>query len=142
VETREEWIARVAGRSGLTKERVATLLDRYGTKAEAYARGTDARAKTPLKSLPDYTVGEIERIAADEQIVHLTDLVCRRSTIALLGRATSQTLQELADIVGRILGWDQPGKEEELRQALAELAAPTRPGGDSVLPPSGLALSR
>jgi glycerol-3-phosphate dehydrogenase len=142
VETREEWIARVAGRSGLTKERVATLLDRYGTKAEAYARGTDARAKTPLKSLPDYTVGEIERIAADEQVVHLTDLLCRRSTIALLGRATSQTLQELADIVGRILGWDQPGKEEELRQALAELAAPTRPGGDSVLPPSGLALSR
>jgi len=151
-ETREKWIARVAGQSRLAPERVATLLARYGTAAEAcaIAEGTscfsgageaagpspegqprmepgaamppDRKAECPpipLASLPDYTIGEIQRIAANEQVVHLTDLVCRRSTIALLGRATPPALRELAEIVGPVLGWDDARKEEEVRRATA-----------------------
>jgi len=128
-ELREQWIRRVAEKSGASRERVATLLARYGTTAEAYLAAADARAETPLQSLPDYTVGEIERIAASEWGVHLTDLLCRRSLIALRGRATDEAVAELAEVVGAVLGWDAPKRLEEARLAMSEVrpSLPLRP---------------
>ncbi|MCY3019773.1 MAG: FAD-dependent oxidoreductase, partial [Planctomycetota bacterium] len=116
---RAEWIKRVAGKSGLTEERIAVLLERYGTAAEEYATGANTEAERPLKTLPAYTVGEIERIASSEYVVHLADIVNRRSLIALLGDARKEALQELAEIAGNVLHWDDARKQQE-----AELAAP------------------
>ncbi len=118
------WIARVALASGLDEARVRTLLDRYGTTAEAYATGAGAEARQPLASLPDYTAGEITRIATDEYVEHLTDLVCRRSTIALLGQADRGVLSELAGIAGAALGWDRTRQDKEIELALDELRVP------------------
>jgi len=123
-DARQAWIARVAEASGLAPERVATLLARYGTAAEAYAASAEARGETPLAALPDYTDAEVRRIAAEEQVVHLDDLVCRRSTIALTGRATAEALAELARVVGDVLGWDDARQAEEVRRTLKEVAVP------------------
>jgi len=140
-EQRKEFIARLAGRTGLSETRAADLLARYGSHAETYARdaagntdastdnageGTTAGAadETPLKNLPDYSVGEIRRIAAEEYVQHLDDLVCRRSVIALLGRATEPALAELAEIAGEILGWDSARQAAEVARALDELRMP------------------
>jgi glycerol-3-phosphate dehydrogenase len=121
---RHAWIDRLTEVSGLHDERVATLLSRYGTAAEAYARAASTEDETPLAALPDYTVGEVRRIAAEEQVVHLDDLVCRRSTIALSGRAGREALEELAGIVGDVLGWDAGRRAEEVERTLAEVAVP------------------
>jgi glycerol-3-phosphate dehydrogenase len=121
---KEEWIARVAAASGSRPARVAALLARYGTSAETYLAGAQAGAEGPLTSLPEYASGEIRRIAAEEYVVHLVDLICRRSTIALLGRASKPVLEELAGIVGDALGWDQDRKAGEVQQALAEVRVP------------------
>jgi glycerol-3-phosphate dehydrogenase len=118
------WIARVALGSGLDEARVRTLLDRYGTAAEAYATGAGPEAQQALASLPDYTAGEITRIATDEYVEHLTDLVCRRSTIALLGQADRPVLSELAGIAGAALGWDRARQDKEIELALDELRVP------------------
>jgi len=115
------WIERVSAESGLSRDRVAVLLNRYGTSAEEYARGADPDAETPLKSLPDYSVGEIEHIVANEYVEHLTDLICRRSLIALLGQATPDVLAELAEIAGGFLDWDPARRERELALALMEV---------------------
>jgi len=117
---RGEWVARVAGETGLSAERVATLFERYGTAAARFGAGDE----TPLAALPDYTVGEVRRIAAEEQVVHLDDLVCRRSTIALLGRATEPALTELARTVGAALDWDAARQADEVHRALAEVRVP------------------
>ena len=114
---RAEWIARVAKVAGLKESRVSDLLDRYGTAAEAYAKSTDAAKERPLKSLPSYTVGEIERIVANEYVEHLSDLVCRRSLIALLGDAREPVLRELADIAAPLLSWNSNRKEQEVKAA-------------------------
>ncbi len=121
---KEAWIARVAKASGLDETRLAALLDRYGAAADLWATQADAGAERPLESLPDYTVGEIARIAADEYVEHLTDLVCRRSTIALLGDARRDVLQELAEVMAPPLGWDDARKEEEVERTLAEVRVP------------------
>ena len=123
-ERRREWIRRVAAESGLAEGRVAALVERYGTTAEAYAMCADAGAETPLRSLPGYTVGEIRRIVAREFVEHLADLVCRRSTIALLGDARPDVLRELAQVAGGVLGWDPARQEQEVAQALAAVRVP------------------
>ncbi|HUU09299.1 MAG TPA: glycerol-3-phosphate dehydrogenase/oxidase [Phycisphaerae bacterium] len=118
---RAEWITRTAQASGLPEDRVAVLLARYGTDAEAYAMAADAEAERPLRTLPAYTVGEIERMAAHEYVEHLGDLVYRRSIIGLLGDAREDVLRDLAVIVGRILGWDAARIQREVAAASPSL---------------------
>ena len=122
-EERRAWIGRVAVANGLAAERVAALLERYGTGAEHWAQQTDPAWRQPLGTLPDYTVGEIRMITRDEQVLHLSDLVRRRSVITLLGRADESALAELAGIVGDVLGWDGERRIREIQLALAEANA-------------------
>jgi glycerol-3-phosphate dehydrogenase len=119
---REQWIDEVAGGGPLDRERVAVLLDRYGTGATRYIASLGKRRETPLDSLPGYTRDEIAWIAGREYLVHFTDLVCRRSIIALLGDGRQDVLTELAAAAGAALGWDAPRREREVDQALRELA--------------------
>jgi glycerol-3-phosphate dehydrogenase len=93
--------------------------------AVAQAAAAGAAAETPLKNLPDYSVGEIRRIAAEEYVEHLDDLVCRRSIIALLGRATEPALTELAQVAGEVLNWDSDRQAAEVARALNELRMPS-----------------
>lgn len=122
-----EWIARVAGETGLAPSRVGVLLERYGTSARAYAACADAAAQRPLRSLPSYTVGEITRIATEEYVEHLGDLLCRRSLIALLGQASEEVLSEIAQVLAGALGWDAARTREEVDRALGEVRVPSRP---------------
>ncbi len=111
---RRRWVERVASDTGLSTDRMAILLSRYGTAAEAFARRATPESETPLTSLPEYTVGEIEHIVATECVEHLPDLIWRRSLIALLGRASPEAIDELAEIAARTLDWDQARKEREI----------------------------
>ena len=122
-DARAAWIARVADASHLPATRVSVLLQRYGVTAELIAMQTDS---TPLCSLPEYSVGEIEWIAAREFVEHLDDLVYRRGTIGLLGKATPEALRELAAVAERILGWDAARQEREISTATARRCAPPR----------------
>ncbi len=119
-EARRQWIGRVAADSGLAAARVSALLERYGTAAEALAQRREPEWRQPLKTLPDYTAGEIRLIAESEQVLHLSDLVRRRSVITLLGQSTGESLRELAEIVGNALGWDVERREREVALALSE----------------------
>ena len=97
----------------MDETRVKVLFERYGTTAEGILTG--ATNDRPLRQLPGYSVAEIQYLAAQEWVVHLSDLVYRRSTIGLLGHATEAVLIELAEIVGEVLGWDSARREKEGR---------------------------
>lgn len=114
--TKKAWIERVAKSNNLTQERVANLLERYGTLADRIAP-TD---NTSLTALSDYSIGEIEYIAQNECIHHLSDLVRRRSIITILGKSTEPALKELAVIVGKVLDWALSRQDEEVQIALKE----------------------
>jgi glycerol-3-phosphate dehydrogenase len=119
-EAQRQWISRVSAASGLAAERVAVLLERYGTAAEALAQRREPEWRQPLATLPTYTVGEIRMIAVSEQVVHLSDLVRRRSVITLLGQSTGPALAELSGIVGEAVGWDEDRRRQEVGLALRE----------------------
>ena len=56
--------------------------------------------------LPDYSSGELRHLAATEDVVHLDDILLRRTSIAFIGAATAEALAEVADAIAPVLGWD------------------------------------
>ena len=51
-------------------------------------------------------------------MVHLTDLVCRRSVLAIRGLAGEAVLTELAELAAPVLDWDDARKAKEIQAAL------------------------
>ena len=112
-ETRERWISGLAQRTGLDKDRIDTLLQRYGTRAEQVAGFITEAQDEPLKHHRTYTRREIEFIVRSERIVHIDDLLLRRTAIALLGELTRDLLAELTEIAAGVCQWsaDRVGSE-------------------------------
>ncbi len=54
-----------------------------------------------LKTDPHYTPSEIAGMAEREKIIHLDDLVLRRTLLGYLGHLTRPLLEELANSLGR-----------------------------------------
>jgi len=112
----------IAAWTGVSAERVQVLFDQYGTRTDQVAafisRGKDA----PLKSLPSYSRREIGFLAQYEKIVHLDDLLLRRSMLAMLGRLTRDSVNELADALGETLNWTGEQKKIEVARTLEIMA--------------------
>lgn len=102
---RRQWIAGHA--DGLPAARVATLLDRYGTVATAViAAIADDADDTELTHLAGYSTAELRHLAATEDVVHVADLLLRRTSIAFTGGASAAAVGEIAEVVAPVLGWD------------------------------------
>jgi glycerol-3-phosphate dehydrogenase len=110
--------------TGLSKERLQTLYDRYGTRTEAVATfiNRDAAVDEPLKTLPEYTRREIAFLAQSEKAIHLDDILLRRTMLAMLGRLTKVNAEEIADAMGATLGWSVEQKNAEVERTLRLLA--------------------
>jgi glycerol-3-phosphate dehydrogenase len=101
------------------ERRAAELLARYGTRAtEVLAHIAAAGTDRPLAGAPHYSVGEIQFLVRSELVVHLSDLVLRRTSLAFTGTLTRPLLEELADIAGAELHWDAEKRSAEIDAAL------------------------
>jgi len=114
---RQQWLADLQQKTGLSAERVQTLFERYGTYAAEIAAFCVAGTDAPLQSQPTYSQREIAFLAQHEKIVHLDDLLLRRSLLAMLGLVTGSLLIEVADILAKELGWDENRREQEIENA-------------------------
>ena len=85
--------------------RLLSLQERYGTGADRVAAYMQAAPDQPLASLPRYSRREIEFIARNERVLHLDDIILRRTLIGLLGEATRPVIEELAAVVAPVLHW-------------------------------------
>ncbi len=112
----------LAAWTGLSLERARELFERYGTRLEQVASFIVREPDEPLKSLPGYSRREIAFLAEREKIIHLDDLLLRRSMLAMLGRLSRERLLELGDVLGDALGWDGQRREAERVRSLAILA--------------------
>lgn len=112
----------LAAWTGLPPERVQTLFERYGTRAEAVAGFIAENTDRPLAALPDYSLREIQFIATHEKVIHLDDFILRRSMLAMLGHLTRAGLEELAEALAAALGWTEEQKKTEAARTLSILA--------------------
>ncbi len=113
---RELWFKQVQSSTGMNPERLLVLFKRYGTRAEAVARFIVADADRPLRHQPDYSQREIEFLAVHEEVVHLEDVILRRSLIGMLGLTDGDLLQQLGEIVGGVLGWSDGQVKQEIER--------------------------
>ncbi|MEZ4870187.1 MAG: glycerol-3-phosphate dehydrogenase/oxidase [Caldilineaceae bacterium] len=119
------WIEAQHNATGLPREMIATLLQRYGTLAApmsaALAAKQEQGATMPLQHQPDYWRGEVAYLAQMEKIVHLDDFILRRSSLGMLGLVTRPLLEELATVLGDVLGWSAAEQQAELARTVALL---------------------
>ena len=114
--------------TGVTRERLKVLFERYGTRAETIATYMNGGTDFILRTLPDYSLREIIFLAQHEKICHLDDFLLRRSMLAMLGRVTGEMVNELARALGNALGWDEERKTAEVARTLLILGTGTGSG--------------
>ncbi len=112
----------LAAWTGLPFEHMSMLFERYGTRLEQIAEFMRRAPDAPLKSLPAATRREMAFLAQYEKVIHLDDLLLRRSMLAMNGSLTRERVEELADVVGDALGWDAEQKQAEAARSLSILA--------------------
>jgi len=118
-EARTDWIA--VHRDTLSPERAATLLGRYGTRALDVIEALEGESDEPLVTDPTYSSGEIRYVVTNESVVHLLDVVLRRTNHAFTGEVSLPLLNELATIAGADLGWSDVRIATEVRATVEEL---------------------
>lgn len=120
-DNRQRWINDQILKTNLPRQTVEMLLNRYGGRAEEIIAFCQAEADAPLECVPDYTHREIIFLAQHEKIVHLDDLLMRRSLLAMLGKIDGGGLAELAQILAGVLGWDAQRTQQEVIQSRQRL---------------------
>lgn len=103
----------IAAAAGMTRQRAEQLVHRYGSRARTLAgRLAGERA---LQHAAEYSDAELRLLCRETGVVHLSDLVIRRTLLAIRGRVTDALLSELAEVAGDALGWDAARRRQETR---------------------------
>lgn len=100
-------------------DEVNHLFASYGTHVENILKEQGSLVSQNLDSIPMMSVGELRHIITAEDVLHLDDLILRRTTLAKLGKITPESLRELSGISGDILGWSTLDTEEEIKRFVA-----------------------
>jgi glycerol-3-phosphate dehydrogenase len=112
---RKAWIAKLARESGLPEARIGELLAHYGTGASAVAAHIAAfPGDASLPDAADYSTGEVDYVLRNEQVGSLSDLVFRRTTLAVTGRLTARLVAALAQQTAETFGWDATRQNDEI----------------------------
>lgn len=135
----ERFIERIARDAGLARERAQALLRRYGSEALRMAPHFKVAGDVPLQHAPDYSAAEVAWLCTETGVMHLDDLVIRRTLLAIRGLVTDAALAEMAGIAAEALGWDAGRERQELHNCATALRerhgvrlAPAAPDSDAV----------
>jgi len=114
----DQWIRDLAAETGITLERSTVLFQRYGTRSCQFAKYIASRNDQPLNHHPDYSSLEIEFVVIHEKVEQLSDLVLRRTIIALKGELTYPLLEELASLIGSIRHWSEAERKIQIEKTI------------------------
>lgn len=108
--------------TGVARERLKVLFERYGSRAEVIATFMNGGTDYMLRSMPDYSRREITYLVHHEKVCHLDDFILRRSMLGMLGRVTPEMVEELAGVFANVLGWDLEERQTEVTRVWSILA--------------------
>jgi glycerol-3-phosphate dehydrogenase len=111
---RVQFLDEIGRAAGLSREWLKTFFDRYGTRSRELVAFLSSKKDEALIHTPEMTRGEIAFLAQSEKIIHLDDLLLRRTMLAYLGRLSRPLVEELADVLGDVLGWTGAQKKTEV----------------------------
>ena len=79
-------------------------------------------SERPIRDAAAYSTAELRHLAATEHVVHLDDLLRRRTSLVFTGDAGAETVRDVAETIADTLGWDEDdiAREEEAVLAMLE----------------------
>ena len=110
---RRIWLAKHG--NGHPPALVDRMLDRYGTNAVPILAAIPPEA-TELSQVTGYYAEEIEHITRTEAVVHLDDVILRRTSLAFIGGLSRKLLEQVAEVVGKALGWSVQQQATEVER--------------------------
>ena len=113
-EEQRQFVKGLAETTGSDQQMVELLFERYGTLIKEFL--TESQPLEYLRTNKILTINELKYIAEKEKIVHLDDLLLRRTSIGWLGQVDNDSVGEIADIAGDVLDWDETVKNQEIRR--------------------------
>ncbi|TDP93634.1 glycerol-3-phosphate dehydrogenase [Labedaea rhizosphaerae] len=119
-------VDQLGARHGLHPYRVRHLLDRYGALVhEVLATAADRpELLKPLTAAPDYLQVEVVYAASHEGALHLEDVLARRTRISIeYPHRGVDCAEQVAELAGAVLGWDQETRTREVEIYLARVQA-------------------
>ncbi len=116
-EAQENWAKELAVRAGIGEARAKALAWRYGSRAAEVANAESECSGEPMMS--GFSPAEIDWIAVNERITRLEDIVQRRTLLAFEGKLTRESLEWIAGIAARRLGWNEARQAEEIEATAA-----------------------
>ncbi|TXI02881.1 MAG: glycerol-3-phosphate dehydrogenase/oxidase [Rhizobium sp.] len=120
---RATWIRSIAAKTGVEASRADELLSRYGTTAAAIlAHRSTYNDSQRISGAQHHSALEIDWIARQELVVHLSDIVFRRTTMAIEGLLTVQGLREIGAIAAAALQWDAQRLAKEIDDVVISLS--------------------
>jgi glycerol-3-phosphate dehydrogenase len=118
--------AAIAHRHGVSVGVVEHLLERYGTLTNDVLSLVDADRSLarPVAGAPEYLRAEIVYAAEAEGALHLEDVLTRRTRISIeTPHRGIESVEEAADLVAGVLGWDAETRSREVEHYRARVAA-------------------
>lgn len=101
---------------------IQRLIKRYGSSAEKVAQFMTSAEDRALKNHNGYSKREMEYILKTEQVMTLSDILCRRTAMAISGELSLGLIEEILDILATQKSWSVDKKQQELADTLARLS--------------------
>ena len=115
-------IDEIANSTSIGRERVATLVGRYGMRAAAIASHCALGLDEILADAPDYSRREIDWIVRQEMAVTLADVLLRRTVLGVSGRLTGPLIRQVSSIIAAALSRGEVDARRELDRFVSLLA--------------------
>ena len=117
-------IDQLVARFEISPDRAQHLADHYGTSAPlVQAHCVRFAAEAPLSRDCPYTRGEIDFLTRNEFVLHLSDIVLRRTALAITGTLDAENLAAITETMQIALGWSTGAAMREKETLLADLEA-------------------
>ena len=106
----------------LPADRAEHLVQAYGTRSYEVVKSSNASGDDQML-VPDcpYTAVEIRFLVQQEHVVHLSDIVLRRTDLAITGRLSLPLIDAIVDLMAKELDWSQDQLVAERATLLDEL---------------------
>jgi glycerol-3-phosphate dehydrogenase len=101
----EDFLSRLKDTSQITDKQLESLFETYGTYVKSMIHEIDKKDSQPLETINNMIIGEIKYLVSHEDVIHLDDLILRRTMIGKLGMVTPDSLREISEICASSLNW-------------------------------------
>lgn len=115
---RQEWLSHNSELIGFNKDRMAELLDRFGSTTLHIAECILYKGDDSLTQVKGYSRSEIIYLVENEMAHHLLDVLLRRTLLAIRGELNRSAIEEIGAAMGDYLGWSAQRIDQEIADSI------------------------